>query len=793
MSAVSTTRPTAARKIVPGRASASHSLKALALYASIIGRQAGVEIVFGSYPTAATDGKKIYLPSLVNVAEAKWIVILRALIDHEVMHVRQTKFETIEDCNSPLSKILSNILEDCWGEREQAKVYPGSLKAIRAGMDELVALHWFSAPPADTARIDPRGAFVNWLLHELRGRHFVMPELRAWGEQWRALAEPAFGDQLLDEVLAIMYEVDVCRSSAQAVEISNRVVNLLRQQQQQLQQQAQQQRQEPQQPDQADQGDQGERGQPSSPQAEQAGQSEQAEQGQQADSTDDAQRSPDNGDSEGQDGSSGPDAAEDGDGETGGEGDGEVDGQDGADADGAGTGIGANSDRANGDEGDGAQPGQGAGGADSTDAIGGAGEGGSDAPSDQAQGNQPGGRSDDADAGEAAKGKGQEQSNGSAQGEAQPSATQDEGSEQGEPAASGDRTGGTQGSNTSAASGAVSSEGPGSQEGAGVGAGSGWIETPEELEEQARQIGEALAAELSDLPATELADAICAKLEDAGIMKPGSPGTGDTKHAGLLSNQTWELPSSAERHDGGAEQLEARSLAAAIERRLGAKLRDMLEARIQSSSTYSRRGLRVGAQRLSRAKSGSLEVFRKTEEGDELSTALSLLVDMSGSMADPFGNTTRCIGAAAAAYAVAETLGKFAVPFAWINFGSSASAVKRFEEPWRKRRGGAVVQSLGGTTLDVPLLRLAPELAARDEERKLLLVITDGEPSDLDAVVAVLSLMPMMGVEVAMLFIGHDGTELEQRLAVQGIQVARSHRPEELTLGLFQAVENAFI
>jgi hypothetical protein len=158
-----------------------------------------------------------------------------------------------------------------------------------------------------------------------------------------------------------------------------------------------------------------------------------------------------------------------------------------------------------------------------------------------------------------------------------------------------------------------------------------------------------------------------------------------------------------------------------------------------------------------------------------------------------FGDSTRCVGAAGAAYAVAETLGKFAVPFSWVNFGSSATSVKTFGEAWRKRRSACTTSELGGTVMDTPLLRLVPELAARDEERKLFLVITDGEPSGVDEVVAVLTLMPMMGIEVAMLFIGNDGRELEGKLAAHGIKVARAHQPEALTAGLFEAVENAFI
>ena len=299
-------------------------------------------------------------------------------------------------------------------------------------------------------------------------------------------------------------------------------------------------------------------------------------------------------------------------------------------------------------------------------------------------------------------------------------------------------------------------------------------------------------ASLQELPATEMADAICSELQGASVMQsPGEHVTGT--HARILSGKICDIPTVEDDSEGLAEEAEVRALSKSIERRLGAKLRDKLEARTQSSTTYGRRGLRVGSHRLSRAKAGVLDVFRKTEDGMELSIAVSLVVDMSGSMARVFGSTLRRVGAAGAAYAIAEVLGKFAIPFSWVNFGSSALAVKRFAVPWRKRRDSKTVDGLGGTELDVPLLRLLPELAARDEERKLFLVITDGDPDNADEVVAVLSLMPMMGVEVAMFFIGSEGAELERKLAAQGLQVARANRPEDLAQGLFEAVDNAFI
>lgn len=748
----------------------STSIKALALYASIVGRQAGVDVVFGNYPTAATDGKRIYMPNLAALGDERWLPILKGLIDHEVMHVRHTKFDALKGCNCPLAQKLSNLIEDCWGERELAKIYPGALRSIRVSMDELVKLEWYRGPAADASAYPAVSVLVIWLLHDLLGRHYVMPNLMAWAAEWRELAERHFESDLLDEILQLMHGVDTCTDSYRAVEIANAVVELLRQAAEDLQDQAQQ------------------------------AQQDQQAQGQQ--------------DTQPQDGSSAPQAQQAPDapqekGATPGEGQGAD-----KDSDQDSETRRAQGETASGEEGESEGQGQGANqgqavDADDTDTDAEAEAGDGDPQGSSADGEQPA----DASTQQASPGDEGDQPNPSTAGQA--SAAGDDGNDgssavggQLTPSGSGNATGSSEqatasqpqaGSAGGLGGAAAGSQGDVEDQGEAQGATTGWLRSPEELQALAEAIKAALNATAGQIPDTELADAIVDQLKQAGVMPDGSRvDPQNARHAMLLNpgaaSRIGAAPALDLSKEVPAEEASTREMAAGVTRKLGAKLRDMLEARVQTLVSYGRRGLRMGSQRLAAAKSGNLNVFRKTEEGDDLSTAISLVVDMSGSMNYRLSaKAKRREAAAAAAFAVAETLAKFDVAFSWVNFGDITQSIKRFHEPWRKQRHSHLTSDLGGTGMDQPLLMLLPELAERPEERKLFLVVTDGEPNDEDSVCASLALMPMLGVEVAMLFIGDDGRQLERSLRRLGITVARADRPEDLAAGIFSAVENAFI
>ena len=660
-------------------------MKSLALYASIVGRKHGVVVRFANVPTAMTDGKQIILPMVVNVGEEKWTIMLRALIDHEIMHLRQTRFGALEGAKSPLAGRLANFLEDCWGEREQAKVYPGSLRSIRAGMDVMVEMRWFRAPdPNEPA--NPAQALTSWLLQHLRGRHFQMPNLLEFGRQWRALAEPAFGAELLDKVMELMLQVDTCKDSDTAIGIANSVVDLLTSHRQELQQP------------------------PSPPPQGAAGEADGSDAGQAQDA----------GQPQGDAGGHG----DDGQGSDTGEPQGDTDDAQGT---GEGTGAGQPDGEADDDEDDGDGDGDGA-----------------------RQGGQVGRQQ--GDAGEPADGE--------------------EGNEAGRPLGAG--------------------------EGTGRGGASGWSDSLKDREATQRALDNILQGG-PELPSGEFGDALVQVMIKAGVMKgPDNSDTGNFDHAKNLNESGVGTKAWSNRIEESPSDLlpvyddHLRVLAKTIQKGLGTRLRDLIQAKVEEASTSSRRGRRLISAKVPRVRAGALDVFRRSEEGEELSTAVHILCDMSGSMWRPVTEPVCAVSAAATCYAVGNILDKFQVPFAWTNFGSSVQSVKSFGARWRIRRNGSCLQCLSGTVLDTPLLQLMPELCARPEHRKLCLIVTDGEPSDLDVCISLLDTLRMLDAEIAVLFLGTEGVLFEFGLSLRGIKVARARDPAELAKGVFEAIENAF-
>jgi hypothetical protein len=370
---------------------------------------------------------------------------------------------------------------------------------------------------------------------------------------------------------------------------------------------------------------------------------------------------------------------------------------------------------------------------------------------------------------------------------------------QGSDAGSGSGAGDPQGGADDAGdAGHGSDAGPGSgagepQGGAGKGAGSGWSASLMDPDVTQSAL-EAILSGAVELPSGEFGDALAQVLIKAGVMKDPTSDISGFEQSCVLDGFSQASKDWSELVAETGPVLEAldqpvRDLAKTIEKGLGTKLRDLLQARVDESSTAHRRGRRLINARVARVRTGVFDVFRRNEETDELSTAVHILCDMSGSMFHPH---SAAVCAGAACFAVATILDKFQVPFAWTNFGSGALSVKSFKARWRVRRNHSCIKSLGGTHLTTPMLKVMPELSAREERRKLCLIITDGEPDDVAETISLLDTMQMLETEVAVLFIGDDGQSFELGLAECGIKVARAAMPEDLAAGVFSAIENAF-
>jgi Mg-chelatase subunit ChlD len=144
-----------------------------------------------------------------------------------------------------------------------------------------------------------------------------------------------------------------------------------------------------------------------------------------------------------------------------------------------------------------------------------------------------------------------------------------------------------------------------------------------------------------------------------------------------------------------------------------------------------------GIEQFSRnKKSGSINVhdlpmanhkdrlFKRREEVEGIDTAISILIDVSGSMRDDGYDTNALI----TAIALLETLSKAHVATSIITFDTRSSVLKDFNDSPIKAKQDLHCANFGGGTNDYFAIRYAHKtLLNRHERRKICFVITDGE------------------------------------------------------------------
>lgn len=421
-----------------------------------------------------------------------------------------------------------------------------------------------------------------------------------------------------------------------------------------------------------------------------------------------------------------------------------------------------------------------------------------------------------------ASSSGSGQSNpGDAGGSGQPGATSADGSQTGQ---SGSSPGnGSQPSAGSPGDGSNAQQPGGAGTSAGAGGGAGGPQGQahgsagsDDAQRKGDAIRQILGASADQLASGDMGDRLLAALNGQG--KAGKSAD-DASHASLNGGRR-QMSNAAGGPDAGyplaaPQQAEsdafryklynqaAIAMSRGIEVKLGTKLESLLEARTDSFVLHKRAGRRLDARRAPRLSLGKLDVFRTVEEGTEIDTSVQILIDCSASMLNNFAGTarvagdipldeTRIVAAAAVAYAAAQVLDKHDVPFAVACFGSRHLRLKSFDARWPVARKLALTDSLGGTATDCAVMRIADDLVLRQEARKLVVLVTDGEPHDEPASVAVMNEVRRLGIEFAVLFIGAQGYKFQRLLKADGYTVARALTRESLASSFFEAVESAF-
>ncbi|MCK9985426.1 MAG: cobaltochelatase CobT [Azoarcus sp.] len=205
-------------------------------------------------------------------------------------------------------------------------------------------------------------------------------------------------------------------------------------------------------------------------------------------------------------------------------------------------------------------------------------------------------------------------------------------------------------------------------------------------------------------------------------------------------------------------------------RALKRKLYNLLEAEAESTVLYGRRG-RLSSRRIARVATGDARVFERIEIGVTLDTAVMVLLDRSGSMSSNIDKASACTLALASALDGLHGVESAAAAFPhYVSGSSDVLLLKDFDEPMREVAGRFLnVGVCGCTPMAEALMWCGYQLLSRPEERKILFVVTDGDPDVIARADYVLKALRAAEVETLALGIGAATQTLPQLFPVHRI------------------------
>ncbi len=217
---------------------------------------------------------------------------------------------------------------------------------------------------------------------------------------------------------------------------------------------------------------------------------------------------------------------------------------------------------------------------------------------------------------------------------------------------------------------------------------------------------------------------------------------------------------------------------------LRTRLQGFLQARTQKQCSIGRRGaLHPGS--LHRLQTGNPRIFRREAEQTGLNTAVHILLDVSGSMSG-----VPIVLARQACYAVAKALENIkGVNPAVTAFPAMASASSVFPI---MRHGQKVPDSFninasGGTPLAAALWWVMQTMLFLKEQRKIILIITDGIPDSTHAAIHAVNVAQKLGYEVYGLGIR------DEHVAHLLPQTSRVIDLPDLAPGMFDMLQDALL
>lgn len=187
---------------------------------------------------------------------------------------------------------------------------------------------------------------------------------------------------------------------------------------------------------------------------------------------------------------------------------------------------------------------------------------------------------------------------------------------------------------------------------------------------------------------------------------------------------------------------------------LRSRLVQLVQSQTKVKRKTSRNGRRLNDRKLHRIKSGNLSVFKSASRKKAVNTAVQVLLDRSGSMRDGITMAARSTLSLTAAMKNVPHLSVGAAMFPG-SMETAVTVLTRQDQTMNQTAGYyPEVQVEGCTPLLPALIWSGDNLVAQKEERKILFVVTDGAPDDMQDCIKTINDLRQGGIEVYGIGIG---------------------------------------
>ncbi|QNV69505.1 hypothetical protein F7661_28830 (plasmid) [Pseudomonas sp. CFA] len=306
-------------------------------------------------------------------------------------------------------------------------------------------------------------------------------------------------------------------------------------------------------------------------------------------------------------------------------------------------------------------------------------------------------------------------------------------------------------------------------------------------------INQVLNASQSDCGsyAKGLEDVICSSL----------PGVSQNRLGGYQPDASNEMKELSLSKSGGS--LENRSVLRAGAQKtaaiLSATFEELIETITQNEVWAASEG-RLNTRKLWRYAVGDDLIFTRRKQAEEIDTCFYLLGDESSSMGNKFGPIPKKdesddrISAQEAcnrvSVAVGEVLNNSAIPFGIATYNTVVREWHGFEESWAGTLQRYSPEPKNGTKTHLAVVWALKKLIDRPEARRILIVVTDGDPGNSDVLRSAVDEAVLMGIEVRFVLIG-DG--YHKRYADLGLACGVAQSDKDLATAIFAALKQGIV